>query len=159
LPPWPSIITLYDVIARGRYAELLWWLFDDRPTDDFDDQCLCFYVEASQADSLALDAPADLGPPPHGGQPSAFNRLLHVVHRLQDAVDVAKAGPWRFRGDAWPPMALVGIPSPDTTIRAACDAAEASALPDDVPVLATPLWRYRRWQREQLSTMLPFLPT
>lgn len=145
-----------DMIAKGRYGELLPWDFNEPPTDDFNDQALCLFVSFDHAEGVKLGESADLGFAP--GQPSAYARLLHVTHKLQDTADAAKAGHWRFKGDAFPLLTLVGVPAPDMPIGAACEASGVAWADSAVPVIATPLWRFSRKQQAELRALLPFIP-
>lgn len=146
-----------ETVVVGRYAEILPWDFDTLPTSDFDPQALPLFVSQSQAEALNLPPVADLSPP--SGQGRAFERLAHMIAKMEDArldLDPTWRSPdgWRDR-----PCALVGIPSPDMTLAAAVDAAGASGVDlDAFPLLVVPTWHLSAKERVAIGHRLPFLP-
>lgn len=146
-----------ETVVVGRYAEILPWDFDTLPTSDFDPQALPLFVSQSQAEALNLPPVADLSPP--SGQGRAFDRLAHMIAKMEDArldLDPTWRSPdgWRDR-----PCALVGIPSPDMTLAAAVDAAGASGVDlDAFPLLVVPTWHLSAKERVAIGHRLPFLP-
>ncbi|MFN3846526.1 MAG: hypothetical protein ACK4RZ_12010 [Paracoccaceae bacterium] len=146
-----------DVMTRGRFGELLPWDFSKPFDEPYDDQALPLLVSFDQCADVALAEVADLGPP--ASQLRAFHRLLHIVHRVQDASDAAKAGIERFKADTFPTLALVGMDDPTEPVSAAVARAGADRLGlDAVPVVAVPLWRLARKERAGVRTVLPFIP-
>lgn len=146
-----------EMVVVGRYAEILPWDFDTLPTSDFDPQALPLFVSQSQTEALNLPPVADLSPP--SGQGRAFDRLWHMVAKMEDA-RLGLDPTWRTQ-DGWQarPCALVGIPSPDMTLAAAVDAAGASGVDlDAVPLLVVPTWHLSAKERVAIGHRLPFLP-
>jgi len=107
-----------------------------------------------QCRGLALPADANLGPA--HGQPAPISRLLHLAFRCQEAQDARRAGPERFKGDAWPSLAIVPLERAGDTPRTAFEAVGAS-LPPNVGIILVPCWKLARTRKERAMLQSEFL--
>ncbi len=149
-----------EMVVVGRYAEILPWDFLASPTSDFDENALPLFISLEQAGPLNLPPVADLSPP--AGQGRAFERLAHIVAKLEDAkLGLARRDAvWRGQ-DGWQDRqcAVFGLFSADTPVA---DQIAAQTPPGadltGVPVLAVAVFKFTLKERVQIAHRLPFIP-
>lgn len=145
-----------EMVERGRYAEILPWDFATPPTSDFDANALPLFCSLQQAAVLDLPPVAQLGPP--SGQGRAFDRIWHMVGKMEDA-KLRLDPTWRWP-DGWRDrlVAIVGLSSPDAPIADQIAAQGLSGINPDVPLLAVPTFKFSAKERAAIGHRLPFLP-
>jgi hypothetical protein len=145
-----------EMVEMGRYAEILPWDFSTPPTSDFDPQSLPLFCSLQQAAVLDLPPVAQLGPP--SGQGRAFDRLWHMVGKMEDA-KLRLDPTWRWP-DGWRDrlVAILGLSDPDAPIADQIAAQGLSGINPDVPLLAVPTFKFSAKERAAIGHRLPFLP-
>lgn len=145
-----------DMIAKGRFAELLPHDFAKPFDGEFGEQSLPLLFSFDQWDGATLPEAADLSPFPPGQQRVA-DRVATILFNVETAA-APHLSPWQGRdGTGWAVMCLVGLDDLLQPVADAIRAAGADALDPTVPVIAIPLWR--GWSRkERAKVALPFIP-
>lgn len=155
-----SIAHPVEMVVVGRYAEILPWDFSTLPTSDFDEHALPLFISLEQAAALNLPPVADLSPP--AGQGRAFERLAHIVAKLEDAkLGLARReAVWRGQ-DGWQDRQCAILPlfSADTPVADQI----ATQMPPGVdltgvPVVAVPVFKFTPKERVATAHRLPFIP-
>jgi hypothetical protein len=146
-----------DMVRKGRYAELLPWDFAEPFDGDFAEHSLPLLISFDQCAGLNLPDDADLSLP--AGQGRAFERLAHIIGKMEDAAK-AHLSPWRAE-DGWRDRLciIVGLSCPDTPIADQI----AAQVPPGVDltayaVLACPTFKFSRKERVAIGHRLPFIP-
>ena len=129
-------------ISVGRYASLCPCLFEAAPIPIFADEALPLYVAGSQAEGVAIAMMQTSAP---AGQPHMWERLAHILFRMEDRT--------------LPLCAMVPLIDPGEPIVAAVERAGLAGVDlTAVAVLAVPLWSVPAAQRPDIARRLPLLP-
>lgn len=147
-----------DMIAKGRFGELLPWDFA-KPFDvEFGEQSLPLLFSFDQWDGATLAEAADLSAFPLGQQRVA-DRVATILFNVETAA-TPHLSRWQGKdGNGWPVMCLVGLDDPQQPVADAVRAADAHNLAPDVPIIVVPLFGRGWTPKERAKVALPFVPT
>ena len=141
-----------DMIAKGRFGELLPVSFAEPFDDDYHANALPLLISFEHAADVALPDTANLGDPPY--QPRVADRLASIVFKVQEAAHAQRHG---LKGNGWPVMAILPLLDPATTPQQAVETFGADALAPDVPIIVVPV--FRGFTRKEVRALKPFIPS